>query len=511
MAGCRVHLWRAGRGRLRPVVEADVPPPPVTVDEQGFVTPAADDRWLAPVPGLDGYWFEVCAAPGDPRAALERLAPLIGRLLDAEHDTLNLAKQLASRYEEIELLYTISEIIGRTIGLHEATETILREVSTVVGARRASIFAVDEAGGMLHPLAVVGQDRDPVQPVAVENPRSITAQVFRDNRLVMHDPRANATPSPGVGKGRGYRGSAFMSAPITYPTAEGEQRPIGVLNLTDRMGTDAFSGGERRLVIAVASQIGAAIQHARLVQRDADRKRLERELELAHDLQLKLLPSPEVLGPGVDVAAQTTPVETVGGDFYHFLRLPGGRFGVMLGDVSSHGYAAALIMALVRSAAGIHAEEALSPDGALRRLLDSVSGELAETEMFLTLFYGVADPASGTLRYANAGHAHAFRIGGGEVERLAATSPPLGLAEPEAIGAGQAVWRAGTDVVLLFTDGVCDARNAAGERFGEERVCRIASERPGASSREIVDAVMQAVAQFEPVRRDDRTVLVLKT
>jgi sigma-B regulation protein RsbU (phosphoserine phosphatase) len=184
----------------------------------------------------------------------------------------------------------------------------------------------------------------------------------------------------------------------------------------------------------------------------------------------------------------------------------------MLGDVSSHGYAAALIMALVRSAAGIHAVEAASPDGALRRLLDSVSGELAETEMFLTLFYGVVDPEGGRLRYANAGHPHAFRVSDeGAAERLGATSPPLGLTARDKIAAAETAWISGRDRLLLFSDGISDAANAAGERFGESRVLDLVRRYPGAGSEETVQRVLDAVSAFEPTGRDDRTVLVLRT
>jgi sigma-B regulation protein RsbU (phosphoserine phosphatase) len=111
----------------------------------------------------------------------------------------------------------------------------------------------------------------------------------------------------------------------------------------------------------------------------------------------------------------------VGGDFYHLFRLVGGRTGVMIGDVSSHGYRAALIMALAMSAAAIHAQESGDPGRTLAAVLRSVGEELSSTEMFISTFYAVVDPARGELRYANAGHPHAFVIDeDGRVERLPA-------------------------------------------------------------------------------------------
>ncbi len=373
-----------------------------------------------------------------------------------------------------------------------AAQIILSEVSDVVGARRASIFVHDEAAGLLRPVAAMGQDPGELGDLPVDDADSITARVFRTGSAITHDPRRPADPNPAVHAERGYRGSAFLSVPIVYPAVNGATRPIGVINLTDRIGADAFSGGERRLVSAVASQIGAAIENARLVERDLIRQRVSRELELAHGLQMKLLPSPEILGPGVNVAARCVPARSVGGDFYDFLRLPGGRVGVMLGDVSSHGFSAALIMALVLSAAGIHAAEETSPEGMLRRLLESIAQELAETEMHLSLFYGVLDPDGGILRYANAGHPHAFRM------------------RAEALSAAETSWARGEDLLLLVSDGIVDARDEDGQPLGEERILELATASNGAP-RQVVERILAAAEAFEAQARDDRTILALRT
>jgi sigma-B regulation protein RsbU (phosphoserine phosphatase) len=513
MFGCRIRLWRAGRGRLRPVIGGEgVRPPRSRLDDRGLVEPDDAKRRLIHVPGLDGYWYELANGEGDAVRAEAVLSPLIAQLLDVERETLALAKQLASRYEEIELLYTISEILGRTSRLDQASDTILHEVSAVVGARRASLFLHDEAAGVLRPMASIGKPVVELAPIRVADPESVAARAFRTKTTITQDPGHPVERPPTADlSARGYQGEAFLSVPVVFRGTGASPHPVGVLNLTDRVGADAFSGGEQRLVGAVANQIGAALEHARLVERDLIRQRVTRELELAHGLQLKLLVSPEVLGKGIDVAARCIPAKSVGGDFYHFVRLSGGRYGVMLGDVSSHGFAAALIMALVLSAAGIHAAEAGSPDDTLRRLLESVAQELDDTEMHLSLFYGVIDPRGGVLRYANAGHPHAFRMGVKDrLERLKATSPPLGLADRDAISAAETHWNAEADRLVLFSDGIVDARNAATEPFGEERVLRIARKHFDTSSAAIVEGVLAAVSAYESVARDDRAMLVLR-
>src|SRR5207247_3424936 len=149
----------------------------------------------------------------------------------------------------------------------------------------------------------------------------------------------------------------------------------------------------------------------------------------------KLLPSPLVVAARADVAARCRQAESVGGDFYNLLNLRGDRIGVMIGDVTSHGFSAALIMALVMAASGIHAESAETPAEVLRRIEESLGEELASTEMFLTVFYAVIDPAAQRIVYANAAHPHPFLVSAqtGDGVPLARQRARVGL--PRAPGA----------------------------------------------------------------------------
>jgi sigma-B regulation protein RsbU (phosphoserine phosphatase) len=432
---------------------------------------------------------------------------LLSHLIGSEKDSLQLVQELHGRLEEIELLYTISETLGRTLGLTESARTIVREVAQVVGARRASILVHDPEPNVLHPVAGWGIEVHRFQPVPVDDPVSVAARVFRERRVVEFDPTAGGDAPP-VDPERTYRGAAFVSVPILYPQPEGPPRAIGVLSVTDRYGADAFSPGNRRLLAAVATQVGASIENQRLMERDREQQRLRREIELAQNLQKKLL-KPRYAGHA-DVAVRCVQAEEVGGDFYHIIRLPEHRLGVMLGDVSSHGFPAALIMALVLSAAGIHAEEAGSPEDVLRLLLSSVGEDLRETEMFLTLFYGVTDREHGLLRYANAGHPHAFVVrADGSSERLPATTTPLGLGSEQTFTGAETAWRRGSDTLVLCSDGVIEAMGPRGRRFGEQQVLDLVRRHRRDGSGETVKAVFEALEQFNGGIRDDRTVLVL--
>jgi len=481
-------------------------------------TPQGSAR-LEPIPETEGVWLEIANGAG-PGVAQE-LAEIVGAVLAAERDAAQVAAELSERYEEIDLIYTISEILGHTIRLDEAADRILREVSTVVGARRATLLVHDAEQQMLRIVAARGMDVQDVEPIEVDDACSVAARVFREMRIVSYDPTDPTAPNPGCPEGRNYRGQAFLSVPVLYAAPGARGKPIGVINLTDRVGGDAFTAGDRKLVAAIANQIGAAIENARLVARDLGQQRVLRELELARDLQLKLLPSPGVLGSRVDVAARCRQAESVGGDFYNLLNLRADRIGVMIGDVTSHGFSAALIMALVMAASGIHAESAETPTEVLHRLEESLADELASTEMFLTVFYAVVDPKGGRITFANAGHPHAFLVSTrtGEAVRLEATRPPLGLATEPGADAVR-TWARREAIICLFTDGVAEALGGAGGggggggggRFGEERVLGHVARLKDRPAREILESVHADLAGFTggAPPADDRTVVILK-
>jgi sigma-B regulation protein RsbU (phosphoserine phosphatase) len=516
--GGPVRLWHV-RGALDPVLVAGPPahdaPRLEPIGPGHRVALAQGEAWVEPVQGHPGHWLSFGPPPqadagGGPRAAAA--AQLAGEALLAEREASAIASELATRYEEIDLLYTIAEVLGRTVRLEEAAQTIAHELADVAGARRASILLHDEATDTLQMVAARGLELYRVTPVEVRDPHSIAARVFREQTMLSHD-GASTRAHPGHGPERGYRGASFVSLPITYAPPGGVARPIGVINLTDRIGDDAFTAGHKRLLAAVAAQVGAAIENARLVERERRRVRLDTELALAHGLQTALMPTPTLLRQLGDLAARTAPVDSVGGDFYKALRIGRDGVGVMLGDVSSHGLTAAMLMAHAIAASGIAAQIARTPQQALERLLEVVGDELLRAEMHLSLFYGVIDSRRGRLLYANAGHPQAFLVPGDDSppRRLVATAPPLGLASDRRIAGAEVPWRARSDILCLFSDGISEALGPGGEPFGEERLLATVRRMRSEPTAEIVPAVFAELAAFAPgPAGDDRTLVLAR-
>lgn len=496
--GTRVRLWQAaGDGWVVRFPEVN----------GGGSAPGAHAAEV-PDPGPNRIRVEVVGgSPARAKANARYLAGVLHHLLKHDKEARLLGYEIAERYEEITLLYTISEILGSVIDLEEAATDILAEVVLALGVRRATLWVYDPAQRRLDLGAVHGGDGQ-TGPIDVDDPCSVTAKVFREREPIILEPgedfpRGDCPPVPASREW-------FLSVAVSYTPPDGETRTVGVINLVGSVSGEPFSSGSLKLISAIASQVGAAVENSRLVAESLRRERMVREMELAHDLQLKLLPSLTSFDGFASVAARCVQAESVGGDFYHLIKLPGRRLGVMIGDVSSHGFAAALIMALAMSAASIHAAEDDEPAEVLQQIHETLIGELESTEMYLTLFYGVIDPDAGRITFANAGHPHAFRIpASGSPERLPATNPPLGFADPNAFAQTTATWTAGEDMLFLFTDGLSDALQGR-EEGGEAMLVSTVAANSDQPVAELIDRVFSLRGGDGSVPLDDRTAVLLR-
>ena len=448
-----------------------------------------------PVPFLgDKIQLQVRAARAAPAEAVcAALVPTLASLFELEREIESFTNEVSQRYEEITLLYSISETLGATLELEKAAEYILDAVRDVMRAKRAALWV--QSAGVVD-LNLAAQVGDPGRSglLSPDDPDSLTSRVFRNNESEIDNKDLDSR----------------LSVPVRFSVRAGGSRKVGVITLVGRVDDGQFTPSERRQLEAIASQVGAAIENHRLVQESLSKERMSREMELAHEMQMKLLPAVETFD-FTNAAARVQPAEQVGGDFYQLFELPEGRIGVMLGDVSLHGFPSALIMMLTMSAAGIFAQEVESPSSVLRKLDDALSDELATTEMFLSLFYGVIDPARGILTYSNAGHPHAFVIrSDGETERLVATDPPVGFAGSDSYGEETVSWSSDRDLLLLFTDGLSDTLATKGLKNGEAQILETAIETRSRGASHVIDALFQLSSNTSmSALADDRAALVV--
>jgi sigma-B regulation protein RsbU (phosphoserine phosphatase) len=262
---------------------------------------------------------------------------------------------------------------------------------------------------------------------------------------------------------------------------------------------------------SLASLIAAALHRAEAYELALEHQRVERELELAADIQTSFMPRRAPRLEGWDISGRIESAREASGDFIDIVELGDGRWGVLVADVSGKGIAAAIYMALARTVIRTYAlDRSSSPAGvtaaANRRILEDT-----DDDFFVTAFYGVLDPSTCGFTYASAGHDPALLSRHRGLERLESTGVPLGLL-PEASWTERTVSLEDGDVLLVHTDGVTDAQNASGEFFGADRLGETLEASRGESSRQIVEAVVTAVRDFvgdEP-QTDDMSLLVVR-
>ena len=300
-----------------------------------------------------------------------------------------------------------------------------------------------------------------------------------------------------------------MVTPILDMETKG---PIGGIHLSLRRDPDAASS----LVPAVqslAAQIASALHGARVYAQELAHESVARELALAGQIQANFLPDnlPDV--PGWQLAAMLRPARETSGDFYDLIHLPNGRLGLLVADVVGKGMGAALYMALSRTLIRTYAVEydtqpELALSAANRRILAD-----AGTGLFVTVFYGVLDPTSGDLTYANAGHNPPCLLNardGNAVQELDRTGVPLGILDGGTWQQGTAHINSG-DVLLLYTDGITEAQNEQEAFFDEDRLREIVRGGLGRSAQDIQDEVIEQVDAFvgDAPQSDDITLMVV--
>src|SRR5215208_3482603 len=247
-----------------------------------------------------------------------------------------------------------------------------------------------------------------------------------------------------------------------------------------------------------------------LDQEGRERERVEQELEVARRIQQASLPKEMPQLEDWQIAPFYQPAREVGGDFYDFLELADGRLGVVVGDATGKGVPAALMMASTRSTLRAVAQACESPGDALRRVNDPLATDIPQN-MFVTCFYAILDPKSGSLSYANAGHDLPYLWHGGDCEELRARGMPLGLMPGMSYEEREVVVDAG-ESVLFYSDGLVEAHDPKGEMFGFPRLRRLVAEH--GQERMLVDFLMGELSSFTGEgweQEDDITLLTLRS
>jgi sigma-B regulation protein RsbU (phosphoserine phosphatase) len=394
------------------------------------------------------------------------IADLTERLERQELEIESLCAEVLERYEEATLVYRISERIGSVLGEHAIAGLVVREAASVLGAHAAELWV--KVGPELQ-LAAALDDRSALEP----------------------DLAVQATVATGRPWVREATFGADASAAVALPDSPGSY--LGALVLHGRPDGRAYLTGEVKLLTTISALAAAFIRNERLAEkaRQADARR--REDEIARQIHRGLLPRHDPLFAGLDVSGGFRAADGVGGDYYGYVAMADGSLGIAIADVSGHGVGAALYMAIAKGALQSEARDILSAGDVLGRVNEVLASDFSATDMFATLVFARFLPDGRRIVWSNAGHNPPLLLrANGDIETLKPCGPALGIV------AG-ARWRdvdqrfAPGDVLVLYTDGVVEARDAAKQFFGIDRLVE-AVRRPAENAADIRENVLNALA-----------------
>jgi sigma-B regulation protein RsbU (phosphoserine phosphatase) len=289
-----------------------------------------------------------------------------------------------------------------------------------------------------------------------------------------------------------------------------QRRPLGVLNVASNEW-EFLTAADLQFLSAVGAQVATAIERARLYDlSQAQRARMERELETARTVQAGLLPHPLPSIPGFQLAADWRSAREVAGDFYDVFTLPGGRWGIVIADVSDKGAPAALYMAMARSLIRATRHNMSSPAEALMQVNEVLCTQTS-VEMFVTVFYAMLDPATRSLTYANAGHNPPIirRAAAPGIERLPYGGTFIGMLEDIHLADSTISLEPG-DALVAYTDGLTDAENSQHEYYDVGRLAATIATAP-ATAPALLAHLLADLDTFtgDAPALDDITVLVM--
>lgn len=340
----------------------------------------------------------------------------------------------------------------------------------------------------------------------VQLSRSITNKVLTEGASVltsdaMHDPRFQAQHSVVLSQIRSV---------MAVPLASGEET-FGMVYV-DNPFNNRFQEEDLKVLTTIASVASIKIENDRLLDERLEKRRMEEELKVASEIQMRLQPfSPPKLS-GWDMTGVSFPCREVGGDYYDFIhRKRDSHLIVAVGDVSGKGTGAAILMSSLHAAVRAQSQT-LSTISEIMGEINQYIFENSPSNKFLTLFYGGLDPTTGTLTYSNGGHnAPMFVRGSGEVERLDKGGLPIGMMQGVSYQEASVVFNPG-DVLVIYSDGITESINERDEEFDEDRLIEVVKNNLGRSASGIRDRIDEALSRFvgttPPV--DDMTLMIIK-
>lgn len=331
--------------------------------------------------------------------------------------------QLRQRVQELTALFNISTMLSGTRGLQAILDRITRAVAEALHVKSCSLRLLDDHRDELVIKSVYGLSQEYLTkgPVTV-GANSIDRAALSGQVIYIRDMTSDERVLyPHEARREGIASSLVVGMLF-------KERPVGVLRVYTADVHD-FTDVERKLLVSIASQAAVAIENARLQEEAVEKDRLERQVQIAAEVQRRMMPLQAPKVPGLDIAALYVPCFELGGDFYDFIPLGDHSLGITVADVVGKGLPASLLMASVRAAMRAQADNVYDLDEIISRVNKSMSLDMRANE-FITLWYGVLDHQQRRLTYCSAGHEPAILVREGKMRELSTGGMVIGV-DPE--------------------------------------------------------------------------------
>lgn len=410
-------------------------------------------------------------------------------------------------------LLNVAENLAEQESLDDALETVVTLTTLLVGVKRAAVFLFNSVAREFVAAKAYGLTpamerrfqrlRFPVETAAP----SVFAELYKTRTpVVIANAQSSDLLQPNLA-------SLFeLESVLMFPLIARSEL-VGALGVDQGARTRQFSAEEMRVLNGIANQAAVAIERARLDEQAEQKKRLDYELGLARQIQTSFLPAKPPQVPGYEIDAAWRAAREVGGDFYDLIPLQHHRLGLVIADVSDKGLPASLFMALTRTIIRTMAIGKPTPREALERANDVIIAD-AQSDMFVTCFYGVLEPETGVVTYVNGGHNPPlmYQQATQTVQLLKEHGIALGILPNIELPQQQFRLECG-DGIVLYTDGVTDALDRAGEEeFGTSRLTELVRRNGDQSAHALTQEILRAVEEFTQgaPQFDDLTVVVVK-
>ena len=414
------------------------------------------------------------------------------------------AHRVAKQSDLLALISKVGVALLASVTLNETLEQVVSLVFESVPADRCMVMMRAENSPELK--VAVARLRQRVGEVGeIRISRSVIDEVVTNGKSVLtSDAQADPRFAGGTVMLQGVR--SVLAVPLGVGT-----NVFGIVYADSPLAEGRFTEDHLKVLTTLASVAAIRVENARLTEEQMERERLEREQQVASEIQQRFLPAAAPVVNGYELQGISFPCYEIGGDYYDFIQREDGKLVVALGDVSGKGTAAALLMSSLHAAVHAHTEI----HDSLAKTIGAVNRYLVESipaNRFVTLFYAELDPKNGALSFLNAGHNPPLIVhSGGTMEQLAAGGLPLGIMPDADFREGRTQLHHG-DVLVIYSDGVSEATNPGGEEFGPTRLYEVVARNMDASAGGIRDRIESALTKFcqGTPAADDITLVICK-